>query len=251
MCDPFTLAAYGGSAVAGGAGALITGNSNLDNAQKQAAARNAVLGETIHGLDKIYNTQNAPAFSGVVSSYAPGTQAASLAGAQTSRGNAAAGNIVGYALDMSGIPGSWDAPPASRAALGSQLSDAFNFATDHAKAMGALGGYTDQWLNNSLAGSEAGRKIGAANADAENLKSLLAPEQDIAAMEASHRTSPWGSVLTGAGKLLGSAAGGGAFKPAAAPMNLAPPIVGAYSPAAAGSVWGAAPVDPASPTGIY
>jgi hypothetical protein len=97
--------------------------------------------------------------------------------------------------------------PASRSALARTLSDAFDFATNHAKAMGALGGYTDQWLGNELAGSEAGRKISLANSNAEQIKSLLAAERQDAEIKATHRTSPWGTALTVAGNIMGAAGG--------------------------------------------
>jgi hypothetical protein len=73
--------------------------------------------------------------------------------------------------------------------------------------MGALGGYTDQWLGNELAGSEAGRKISLANSNAEQIKSLLAAERQDAEIKATHRTSPWGTALTVAGNIMGAAGG--------------------------------------------
>jgi hypothetical protein len=98
-------------------------------------------------------------------------------------------------------------PGAVSNAYKSDLANAFNFATDRATAAGKLGGYTDQWLNSNLASNAASRKIGVGNANANSLKSLLGPEQDLASIEAYKSPSAMGQLFSGLGGMLGSYSG--------------------------------------------
>jgi hypothetical protein len=183
---------------ASAAGGAITRNSALSNAQSQAAARNGALSETISGLDNIYNKTNAPAFNSAVVAVTPG-------GLQTAQ-DARVANDVG-AITKPNIyapPPGGDTPPAVANAYKGDLADAFNFATNEATNAGKLGGYGDQWLNSNLTQQDAARKIGIGNSNAENLKSLLPAEQDIAQTEAYKTPSPWGQILSGGGSILGS-----------------------------------------------
>lgn len=200
MCDPVTLG-LGMAASAGGG--LLSRNSALKTAQDQAAARNAVLGNTIHGLNSIYNKTNAPAFGGAVGA----VDINKLGGAQDARVANNVGNVVAPDINA---PSGGDVPPAVANAYKKSLGDAFKFATNQATSAGKLGGYGDQWFNSNLAKQEGARKIGIGNANAENLKALLPGEQDLAEQQAWRPPSMWGQVLSGGGKLLGSAAGGGA-----------------------------------------
>jgi hypothetical protein len=187
-------------AAASAAGGLMTRNSALNNAQSQAAARNGVLSNTINGLDSIYNKTNAPAFSSAVDAVTPG-------GLQTAQDARVANNVGNITKPDINGPTGGDAPPAVGNAYKSDLADAFNFATNEATASGKLGGYGDQWFNSGLARQDAARKIGIGNSNAENLKSLLEPEQDIAGVEAYKPPSTLGQVFSGVGNMLGSYSG--------------------------------------------
>jgi hypothetical protein len=127
------------------------------------------------------------------------------------------------------LPPGGDTPPAVANAYKGDLSDAFNFATNEATNAGKLGGYGNQWLNSNLAQQDAARKIGVRNSNAENLKSLLPAEQDIAQAEAFRPPSPWGQILSGGGSMLGSYSG-----PRASPN-------GAQLPFGAGSLFAPTP----------
>jgi hypothetical protein len=191
MCDPVTL---GLGMAASAAGGLITRNSALNAAQKQANAPNGVLSETIGGLDNIYNKTNAPAFSNAVGA----VNVNNLKPAQDARVAANVGNIIPPSVN-GGAPGSdaGSAPGAVGNAYKSDLADAFNFATNKATAAGKLGGYTDQRFNSNLAKQDAARKIGIGNANATSLKSLLGPEQDLAGIEAYQPPSAIGQLFSG------------------------------------------------------
>jgi hypothetical protein len=185
---------------ASAAGGAITRNSALNSAQSQAAARNGALSETVSGLDNIYSKTNAPAFSSAVGAVSP-------SGLQTAQDARVATNVGAITKPNTYAPSGGDTPPAVANAYKGDLSDAFNLATNEATNAGKLGGYGDQWFNSNLAQQDAARKIGIGNSNAENLKSLLPAEQDIAQAEAYKPPSPWGQILSGGGNMLGSYSG--------------------------------------------
>jgi hypothetical protein len=201
MCDPATLGLGIGASAAG---SLISQNSALNNAQAQANAANGVLQEGIGQLANVYNKNNAPAFNSAVNAVANPT---GLADAQAARAGTITGNLV--KPDVNTIPLDPNAPPAVKAAYNSDLGSAFNFDTNAAKAAGTLGGYGDQWFNSGLAEQGAARTIGAGNSIAEEDKSIIQPEQQLAEIEAYHPPSIYGQLLSGAGNIGGSAAGAG------------------------------------------
>lgn len=207
---------------ASAAGGAISRNSALNNAQSQADARNGALSNTINGLDSIYNKTNAPAFSSAVGAVTPG-------GLQTAQDARVANNVGAITKPDVNAPTGGDAPPAVANAYKGDLADAFKFATNQATASSKLGGFGDQWLNSNLAKQDAARKIGIGNRNAENLKSLLPDQQDIAGAEAYKPPSVWGSILSGGGNLLGSYSG-----PRASPN-------GAQLPFGAGSMFAPTP----------
>jgi hypothetical protein len=199
MCDPVTL---GLGTAASAAGSLISGNSNLNTASKQAAADNGVLSEGINSLNKVYSGTNAPAFQSAVNAVPNPT---ALADAQAARTGTITGNMV--KPDVNTIPLDPNAPPAVKAAYNSDLGSAFNFDTNAAKAAGNLGGYGDTWFNSGLGEQPAARTIGAGNSIAEEDKSVIQPEQQLASIEAYEPPSIWGQILQGGGNLLGAYSG--------------------------------------------
>src|SRR5580704_10075178 len=111
MCDPVTL---GLGTAASAAGSLISGNSNLNTASKQAAADNGVLSEDINSLNKVYSGTNAPAFQSAVNAVPNPT---ALADAQAARTGTITGNMV--KPDVNTIPLDPNAPPTVKAAYNS------------------------------------------------------------------------------------------------------------------------------------
>jgi hypothetical protein len=128
-------------------------------------------------------------------------------GLQTAQDARVENNVGAITKPNTYAPSGGDAPPAVGNAYRGDLADAFNFATNEATNSGKLGGYGDQWFNSNLTQQDAARKIGIGNSNAENLKSLLPAEQDIAQAEAYKPPSPWGQILSGAGSMLGSYSG--------------------------------------------
>jgi hypothetical protein len=194
------------------AGKYLSQNDALSNAQREADARNGVLSSAIGNLGQIYKNTNAPNFKNAVGA----VNINDLPAAQDARTNAITGNLV--KPDVNGAPaagmgGASDAPPAVANFRNQSMKGAFDFATNAAKSYGKLGGYTDQWFNSNLAKQEAARKIGIGNSMAEEAKSLIAPEQDLAAAAAYRPPSIWGPLLQGGGSLLGANAGSGSAAP--------------------------------------
>jgi hypothetical protein len=199
ICDPISL----GLGLAASAGGNIWSQQDaFNNAKRQANAENGVLSTAINGLDQDYGNMNAPALQSPVA----GTPtAASLKGAQDARTAAIEGNIS--APTVGGPPTTPGAPPAVNAAKAADMKTAFNRVTDQARATGNLGGYGDSWFNSGLADSAAGRNIGVGNAYADEEKSLIAPEQQLAGAAAYRPPSILGQALQGLGSALGSYAG--------------------------------------------
>jgi hypothetical protein len=178
---------------------MLSRNSALSNAQAEANARNGVLSSAIGSLNGDYSNINAPAFSGAVGAINPG----GLKTAQDARTSTILGNVPPPA------PVPSYAPPALASTRAAMMKNATDFVRNQGTATGALGGYGDQWFNSGLAGQDAARKIGVGNSFANETKSLIAPEQDLAGAAAYKPPSVWGSVLQGAGGMLGSYAGRG------------------------------------------
>jgi hypothetical protein len=192
-----------------------------------------VLSTAINGLNQDYSNINAPAFSGAVGGI---PTAASLKGAQDARTGAILGNVKGPTTLTSG-PG--DAPPALAANRAANMKNATDFIQNQGVATGKLGGYGDSWFNSGLNEQDAARKIGVGNIFANETKSLISPEQDLAGAAAYKTPSPLSSALQGLGSMLGSYSGknvspNGAQLPFGAGSLLAPTpsdmLSGLYSP---------------------
>lgn len=199
MCDPVTLM-LGMAAKAGGT--YLQGYGATQEAEREAQARNGVLSTAINGLGQDYSNINAPAFAGAVGGI---PTAGSLKGAQDARTNTIMGNVKGPAT----FAPSGDAPPALTKTSAANMKNATDFIQNQGAATGKLGGYGDSWFNSGLNEQDAARKIGIGNLFANETKSLIGPEQDLAAAAAykPQWTSMLGSILSGGGDMLGSNAG--------------------------------------------
>jgi hypothetical protein len=203
----------------------------LNNAQREANARNGVLSSAIGNLNQICGNTNAPAFSGAVGGI---PTAASLGKAQDARTGAILGNVKGPA---GGTPIASDAPPAVAASRAGAMKNAMDFVGNQGAATGRLGGYGDSWFNSGLNEQDAARKVGIGNLFANETKSLIAPEQDLAAA-AAYKTPSWiPGVMQGVGGMLGSYSG----------KNVSPN--GAQLPFGAGRLFAPTPSDTLS--GLY
>lgn len=178
---------------------MMNRQSQLDNAQREAAARNQILAGGISQLEGDYNNINAPAFSGAVGAVNPNT----LKPAQDARTSAILGNVKGPAS----MPTTAGAPPALASTRAGMMKNATDFIHKQGTATGNLGGYGDQWFNSNLAEQDAARKIGVGNSFANETKSLIGPEQDLAGAAAYRPPSPIGGILQGVGGMMGANAG--------------------------------------------
>jgi hypothetical protein len=200
LCDPVSLSLGTAASVGGG---LWSRSDQLNNAQREANARNGVLSTAINGLGQDYSNINAPAFAGAVGGI---PTAGSLKGAQDARTNTIMGNVRPPPLSRMAPP---DAPPALAASRASQMKNATDFIRNQGTATGKLGGYGDSWFNSGLNEQDAARKIGIGNLFANETKSLIGPEQDLAGAASYKTPSPLSSALQGLGSMLGSYAGRG------------------------------------------
>jgi hypothetical protein len=162
-----------------------------------------VLSTAINGLNQDYSNINAPAFAGAVGGI---PTAGSLKGAQDARTGTILGNVKG---PSGGTTISSDAPPALAASRASQMKNATDFIRNQGTATGNLGGYGDSWFNSNLGEQDAARKIGVGDLFANETKSLIGPEQDLAGA-AAYKTPSWiPGVMQGVGSMLGSYSGRG------------------------------------------
>lgn len=188
------------------AGGAMDRDAALDNAKRQAAARNAVLAENIKKQEGFFD-QNKGVWDANIGRYAQPAQEQQLQTAQDARSADNAGNIT--KVDATGVPTQADASPAVKSEIAKRMLSTFNQSTDRAKQMGKLGGYSDTWLANQLGNRQADRDIGVTNTFAEGRKALLAPEQDAASAASYKAPSPWGAILKGTGQIMSAGAGAG------------------------------------------
>lgn len=212
--DPFILSLLLGGSALGGAGALFGRHDALDAAKRERDARNEVLRGYI-AKQEGFAGQNRGTFNSNLAGYAPEVQGQKLAAAQGARTDTNVGNVS--AADPNAVPITADAPKAVRGEIAKRMLTVHDAATDRAKASGTLGGYGDVWQGNQLGNNNASREIGVVNNYSEGARHLLGPEQDLAAAAAYKPPSIWGQLLTGAGNMMGAAAGGRAapWKPPA------------------------------------
>lgn len=209
MCfDPVTLAA--GAALSAG-GKYLSDKNAQNQAQREADARNAVVAKGVQKQGE-YATANRGDFNTGLSTFDPNAQAAGLAGAQGARSAGNVGAITQQTGDDIEIPSG--SSPAVRGEIAKRLAATFGQSVDRAKAAGKLGGYADQGANNTLNVAQMGRDIGTRNTQSQLESSIIAPQADLAASGTYRPPSPWGTILQGAGNILGASAGRpGGFQP--------------------------------------
>jgi hypothetical protein len=217
MCDPITL---GISAGLGVGGKLLANNEAANNAKAEAAARNAVLQDTLR-REQGFADANKGEQDKNLAHYAPGAQGQQLTDAQTARGNTVTGNMT--TADPNDIPLTSDAPAAVRGEIAKRLMSVHDAAVTRAKDNANLGGYGDTWLTNSLNTADADRNIGVNNNYANGQKSILASLQDSAGAAAYKPPSIWSTILGGASSLAAGKAGAGGFGGPAGPITLGGP----------------------------
>lgn len=202
MFDPVTAGIGLGASIIGG---IISRNDATKNANAQAAARNAVLQQYLNkqaGLEK----EGRGFLDNVMAKYAPGNT--QLADAQGNRTGVIT-DTVGNMSDPNAIPTTRGASPAVRGEIAKRMLSAFQRSTDHAKAMGKMGGYTDQWFNNNVGINDASRNIDVLNNFSRGNTGILQSQQDLAEAAAYKRPSLWGPILQAGGQFALGAAGRG------------------------------------------
>jgi hypothetical protein len=216
MCDPFTAAAAVGLNVGA---KILSNNEATNNAKAEAAARNAVLQDTLR-REQGFADSNKTQLDTNLAHYAPGAQQTQLQDAQTARGNTVTGNMT--TANANDVPLTADAPAAVRGEIAKRLMSVHDGAVERAKNNANLGGYGDTWLTNSLNTADADRNIGVNNNYANGQKSILSSLQDSAGAAAYKPPSIWSTILGGASSLAAGAAGRGGSG-SAGPMTLGGP----------------------------
>jgi hypothetical protein len=222
--DPLTLALLAGTAMSVGGG-LMGRSEAQENAERAAAARNAVLADYLQRMAGL-TQESRGLFDSTLGGFGQPAQAAALTTAQGDRTAAGVGNITAppastdFALSRS-------APKAVHGVIGQRMADAFAGAQDRAKAQGALGGFGDQWAGNTRGIADASRRMGTLENFSKGETGLLNSQLDLAEAGAQRQPSPWPGILQGGGQLLAGFAGSSVGRRPATP-TAAPAGVGAY-----------------------
>lgn len=214
--DPITIGLLLGGTALSTVGGMSEREQALENAKRQAAARNAVLKDNIAKQEGFFD-QNKGVWDANIGRYAQPAQEQQLQMAQDTRSAGNVGNIT--KVDTTSVPTQADASPAVKSEIAKRMLATFNQSTDRAKQMGKLGGYSDTWLENQLGNRQADRDIGVTNTFSAGRKALLGPEQDAASAEAYQPPSVMPGLMKGAGSLMSGAAGAGMFSGAGGGMT--------------------------------
>jgi hypothetical protein len=152
--------------------------------------------------------------------YAPAAQEGALNTAQESRGADLTGNIK--ASDSSAIPLSGSAPSVVKGEIAKRMLTSFTDATARAKALGNLGGYGDNWLDNNVGVTDTSRRVGTLNNFSRGEAAILPGLQDAAQIRATQQPSIWGPILSAGGNVLAAGAGRGWSPFGASPSGVLP-----------------------------
>ncbi len=205
MCfDPVSL---GLMAVGTGLSAYgsISGAKQQQNAYNAAqTAENNVLSNTLQ-QEQGFQNNNTAAVKDLVSKFAPAAQTSDLANAEATRDN-----TIGSTIQAPNAAPSGDFTPQIIKNVNAQkMLDAFNYATDVAKAKAKVGSYGDVMGSNARAISDTGGTVDMNNNFAKGVNAILPDQQQLAA--ASVYTPPSGApgLYTALGNMMASAGASG------------------------------------------
>jgi hypothetical protein len=201
-------------------GGLISRSDANKSAAAQAEARNSVLREYL-AKQLALEEESRGHLNKTVDTYGKGNT--QLKDAQTARTGAVT-ETLGAASDPGDIPTSRSAPKNVRSEIAKRMLTAYQDATTRAKAMGAVGGYGDQWTNNNFNIGDTSRQMNTISNFARGNQNILSSQQDLAQIGATKQPSIWGPVLSAGGSLL-MGMGGGAKAPVT-PMASGPNLGG-------------------------
>lgn len=193
-------------------GGMISRNEANSSAAAQAAARQRVLRESLDRQSAL-GKEAGGIFKDRMKDYGPGAQKNALADSQASRTADITSNIEAPpTAAASTVPLAGSAPAVVKGEIAKRMLASFTAATDKAKALGKLGGYSDNWMNNGVGVTDASRRIGTINNFSRGEAAILPGMQDLAQAGAVEQPSIWGPLLTAGGSIMSGMAGkGGAF----------------------------------------
>lgn len=217
--DPITIGLLlAGTALSAGGG-FLSAKDEAKRAAEKAAARNAELSASLN-RQQGFSDEARGLFDTRLTAFTPQAQQEGLATAQGDRTAAIAGALSAPDAGEIRLPRS--APNVVRGTIAQRLFDSFTSANDRAKALGKLGGFSDQQFNDRLGLTDTSRRIGTINNFAQQEANLLSSSQDLAEAGATRSPSLIGPILQAAGGALGGFAG----RTGAAPATPTAPVIG-------------------------
>lgn len=191
------------AAAATTAGNYIQTQNNNASVDAQYKARDAALRQGVQAQDVLAaNNQNV--LDSATAKFTPGSQNDSLGDLVTTRQNTIANNVNNT------VPSSFvdptknaNAPQVVNDSLAQKMGNATAYANQQGKALGTLGGLSDQNVANSLTLNTSGNQIGMNDAIAKGQAVASQAETNAAYNNARKSPSVLGNVLSTAGTLAG------------------------------------------------
>ncbi len=202
MCLPVLL-----GAVLSGVGSMITASEQEANAKRQAKARNDKMELTLGRNDQIAQ-HSKETLDRRLGKITPDAVAKDQKGQTAQRTAQVQAQVADPNASAGAIPLAGDAPDVVKSALATKMLDVFKQGKSRAQALGTLGGYGDQWMDQGFANAGMGRNQSIDNNFMQGNLSILPAQQDVAERNAYKPISPIGGILSGLGGMF---SGGGGF----------------------------------------
>lgn len=199
-----------GTALSAG-GKMIQQGEEQKQAEDRAAARNAVLADTLFRNDQIAQGTR-DTFTANQRNFDPSAVAQRQADAEAKR--AATGESV-LAVPGEAVPTSADAPDIVKRETAKRVNEAIDKVRGEVRAKAKLGAFGDQWFRAGLGTDQASRDVAMQSGFAGQNLALMPHLQDFAELRSYKPISPIGGIMMGVGNALGGAAGSGFFSPRA------------------------------------
>lgn len=194
-------------------GSLLSAGGSVLSMQQAASqqraivdARNKVLNQTLQKNDKIADTarsyfdqrrdQMQPEQAQATQDKATADRTATLDEAVSSQ-------------PTNDVPLGGSTPQVVKTEVARKMADAVKYGKSQAQALGKVGGFGDAWFQQGVDNADAGRNIGVQQNLGQGNLAILPYKQDLAELAAYKPASPFGSILTGIGGMMGSYGGGG------------------------------------------
>lgn len=202
MCTGLEPALIAGAALSG-AGSFISMNEQEKQAKRQAQARNAEL-EQMRKKNKALSDEAYSYFNERVQDQQAEAQQPQQEQLAADKSSEIAANSQAIPSSAEAIPLSGSAPKVVQNEMAKRLADTLAGTGAQANRLGQLGAYNQMVFGNSMKNQDTARRISIPSGFAQSNAANLPYYQDLAELNATKSGSGIGSLLKGAGYLVGS-----------------------------------------------